>query len=416
LNRRTVSRAPIRVSAAQPSSLADRRKWALRQGTRLWLWPEVDRGQWHAALASIEEISGAILRGERSQALDGNPQAVGLAGYTSGMGPMLGWWLHTGALSASSADIQDICLHQLQANVLRMEALFARALGLAQRFSEAGISLTVLKGIHTSQVYFPAAGCRPMTDIDVLVSPQDSPRARRILADIGYRQTSSARLESTWTMPDASAEPRSVVSLEADDPWSVDLHVSLDVPGPPGSSSARLSERQSEIEPWAAFPCASQLKQPILLLHVAAHAGSGFHSLTLLRLFEIVLIARKAGEDDPSFWQRFVALGEATHGLAFAFPALALAQRLSPADIPLAVVERCRREAPSRVAALVDELRPATAHRILAPSLREHFAWTQGVGGWLRRLADDMAPSPRSLRHSAAIHLARARGLLLARD
>jgi hypothetical protein len=206
------------------------------------------------------------------------------------------------------------------------------------------------------------------------------------------------------------------VSLEAGDPWSLDLHVSLDVPGPPGSLPARLSERQDETEPWPPFPAASQLAAPMLLLHVAAHAGSGFHSLTLLRLFEVVLVARKGSRENEGFWRHFTAVGEATGGLAFAYPALALARRLSPDAIPSGIVDRCRRHAPARVAALVEELRPATAHRIAAPSLREHFAWTHGVGGWLRRLADDVVPSPGSLRSSAAIQLARARGLLVARQ
>jgi hypothetical protein len=278
------------------------------------------------------------------------------------------------------------------------------------------VPLTVLKGIHTSQAYFPAAGCRPMADVDILIAPHDLDRARHVLAEMGYRATSRRKLEIAWTMTGTATEPRCVQSIQADDPWSLDLHVSLDVPGPPGSSPARLSNCSSHTEPWPRFPGASQLAEPMLLLHVAAHAGSGFHSLTLVRLVEIVFIARHAKAADPPFWERFVAVGTATRGLAFAYPALALAHSLAPDAIPPGVVERLRGQAPARIIALVEELRPATAHRIAAPSMREHFAWTQGVNGWLRRLADDVAPSPRSLRKSAAIQLARARGLLLARQ
>jgi hypothetical protein len=70
LNRGAVLPAPIRVSGAHPLSLAERKKWALRQGAPLWLWPEVDRRQWQLALEAIAQTCRAILRGEAAAPLD----------------------------------------------------------------------------------------------------------------------------------------------------------------------------------------------------------------------------------------------------------------------------------------------------------------------------------------------------------
>lgn len=395
-------------------SLSERKAWALRQGNPLWLWPEIAQRDWRAAMAEIERICAAALAGERADALSGDPAAIALAGYTSGMGPMLGWWLDQGLLSASCVAVESDLRRQLHVNGIRMGNLLDGACGLARMLADNGIGVTALKGVHTARAYFPQAACRPMSDIDILIAPADAAEAEAVLETAGYLRVARTRFESTWRLGGVAIDPLTMVSLEADDPWTLDLHVSLDVTGPPGPSPARLSELDpaASRHAWDLLPEAERLTQPALLLHLAAHAGSGFHNLTLLRLFEIVLVARTDGADGTLDWDEFAELGRATGSLAFSYPALELARRLSPADIPQVLVERCAAEAPPAVRFLVAGMRPATAHRIDRPSLREHFAWTRGPGGWLRRLAADVMPEPNSLRKSAAIHAARARGLL----
>ena len=392
-------------------SLAQRKAWALRQGSPLWLWPEVAPGDWRRALAELEHVCMAVLDGPCFDTLTAEPAALGLAGYTSGLGPLVGHWLEQGVLFAQPA-AADVCRGQLRANSARMERLLARARELTAALTAGRVEVTCLKGIHMASAYFPQVGSRPMSDIDILVSPADAAIAAQILAALGYRQTASTLLESAWTHSDSADAPRTMLSLEADDPWAIDMHVSIDVPGPPGAAPARLSQARQAVVPSTSILGAKQLVQPILLLHLAAHAGSGFHNLTLLRLVEIVLVARADIANGALSWDEFAELGAATGALAFAYPALAMARRLSPRDIPHEIVERCAREAPPQVRRLVAELRPATAHRIERPTLREHFAWTSGPGGWLRRLAADVMPEPRSLRGTAAIHASRVRAFL----
>ena len=393
------------------SSLSERKAWALRRGDRLWLWPEVEPREWQIAMAEIERTCAAVLGGSTAR-LGGAPAPIGLAAFTSGVGPLLGWWIDQGLVSPSSAEVRDICLHQLHANGERMERLLGHAGEITSRFASAGIGVSLLKGAHTAPTYFPHASCRPMADIDLLVGSDDGAAACVVLRSSGYREAVRSSIESTWKHVDSAREPRTVLSLEADDPWAVDLHTSLDIPGPPGASRARLSLASHLTSPSRDLPGARQLRQPVLLMHLSAHAGSGFHSLTLLRLVEIGLVARKDRAYGSLDWDEFLDLGEATGSLAFAYPALDLARRLSPEDIPQPVVERCAKEAPSRIRRLVGQLRPATAHRIHEPTLLEHFAWTRGVGGWLRRLAADLVPEPGSMSTTAAIQASRVRGLV----
>jgi hypothetical protein len=363
------------------------------------------------AMVEVERAAIDLLAGRSSEALSGSPAAIGLAGYTSGMGPLLGSWVEQGLLETGDRAAGEVLRHQLRANSARMDRLLPCGQAAVSKLAEAGVATVVLKGAHTASRYFPNAGCRPMADIDLLISPADAPAGAHALCASGYRQTTAAPLESTWVHCATSPEPLTVTSLEAEDPWSLDLHVSLDVRGPPGAAPARLSRATAATEPCVSLHGSRQLCQPMLLLHLAAHTGSGFHNMTLLRLVEIVLVARADAASGALRWDEFCELGQATGAMAFAFPALAMARRLSTAAIPQEIVERSARAAPARVRRVVDQLRPASAHRIDRPTLGEHFAWTAGLGGWLRRLGADVLPEPKSLRGSARIHVSRARGL-----
>lgn len=398
------------------TELERRKAWALRQGNRLWLWPEVAPPAWRAAMTEIERTCRTVLAGGDPAPLSGDAAAFGLAGYTSGMGPQLGWWIGQGRVAASSPGIAAGFAHQLEANRARMADLLEQARLAIAGLLDAGVAVIVLKGLHTAGAYFPAPACRPMSDIDLLAPAGAAARAEALLREAGYRRIGGSPLESTWRRAGVAVEPRTLLSLEADDPWTIDLHVSLDVPGPPGARRARLSafDPWTDRAAWAPLPGAGCLPQPALLLHLAAHAGSGFHNLTLVRLLELVLVARQDRAAGVLDWDELVDLGRATESLAFAYPALELARHLAPDAIPQDVAARCAAEAPAGVRRIVAQLAPATAHRIDGRSLREHFAWTRGLGGWCRRLGADLVPHPGSWRDSAAIHAARARGLLRA--
>lgn len=388
-------------------NLEQRRQWANGNGNPLWLWPEVERADWSAALVEFEFAIRAILAGDAAPEIPGEPQALRLAGYTSGIGPMLGHWSEGGRLASG-----QIFTDQLEANRARMVSLLAHAKTISKRLLNAGVDVLVLKGAHTAS-YFPEVGCRPMSDVDILVRAEQRTAAGQSLLEGGFEKIADGPLESCWRSKGMATEPTSVMSLEADDPWTVDLHYSLDVEGPPGARAAKLSlvSPFSGARAWTRAQGAGCLGQPTLLLHLATHAGSGFQNLTLLRLIELVLVIREDGKRGALDWDAFLSLGSATGALAFAFPALHLARSLSPADVPRAVVERCAQDAPAEIRRLTAALTPATAHRIDRRSVREHYAWTQGFGGWLRRLRADLLPDHRSLRRSAAIHRARANAI-----
>jgi len=368
-------------------------KFARRHGQPAWLWPEVPRDQWNHALRAIAGAAAAILGGKSCFDLaDHNADAVGLAGYTSGLGPLLGWWRERGQLAASESvgAMLDLHLRHSRQRTRRMEA---RAVEAVEELSCRGIDVLVLKGAHTGATYFPEPATRPASDIDLLVGPRHGDAAKAALAALGYRQASVGNFESSWRLPSAARIPRSLRLVHADDPWSIDLHTSLS--GQTGGApvidldSARPFANSDR---WDAEPRGLVLRQPLLLHQLAIHAGSALQNLTLLRLVELRFVIARDAASGHLDWDEFLVIGRALGSLGHVWPALNLCCDLVPGTVPAVVLRECEAHAPARVRRVIGRLRPANAQRVERTSIAEHFMWAEGLSGHLRQLASDLVP------------------------
>ncbi len=159
---------------------------------------------------------------------------------------------------------------------------------------------------------------------------------------------------------------------------------------------------------WAPHPDAIALDQPLLLFHLAVHAGAGLQNLTLLRLVELNLVIRQDLAAGRLNWSAFLALGERAGLLGFAYPALKLCEDLTPGVVPAEVLDSCARAAPRGVLRVVRRLSPATAQRIERSSVGEHFMWADDWLQRARQLAADIAPRVNSWRDVWSIYEKRA--------
>ncbi|MGE5721546.1 MAG: nucleotidyltransferase family protein [Sphingomonadales bacterium] len=378
-----------------PDEVHRRFRWARRQGHPAWLWPEVPIPAWREALHRIEGAVGDVLLARsNAEPLAGDPAAIGLACYTSGVGPLLGWWQENDLLAATREVAPVLELH-LRHNRIRAPRMRAAAALLVETLLARNVAVTVLKGAHTEHVYFPSSDTRPASDIDLLVHERDAASAEGALLSLGYVGAGRGPRESSWRHSAAPREPRSLRLVHADDPWSIDLHSSLNLSAGPGAPVARLdaADPMSSRSRWPPSPGAAVLDQPLLLLHLAVHAGTGLQNLTLLRLVELIFVIRRDMTLTGGTWEAFLALGKRTDALGFAYPPLRLCEDLAPATVPHFVLERCAAEAPPAVRAVVGRLTPATAQRVHRGSLAEHFMWTRGWRGRLEQLASDLVPS-----------------------
>jgi hypothetical protein len=383
-------------------------QWAKRQGNPAWLWPEVTVEAWREALERIAYAIRVILSGETA-GLDGDPAAIGLAGYTAGVGPLLGWWAETGALSPSPAIAPGLALH-LRHNRIRAARLEHAAIGLIESLSQAGVPTAVLKGADTARAYFPDPGVRPASDIDLLVRAEHAAAAEAVLRALRFSEATRGARESSWRPPGCAPAPRSLSFVHADDPWSIDLHSSLDLLVSAGAPLARLDAGRpmESRRRWTPHPGAVALDQPLLLFHLAIHAGAGLQNLTLLRLVELNLVIRRDFAAGRLDWDAFLAFGARASLLGFAYPALKLCEDLTPGVVPASVLAQCAHAAPRGVLRVVRRLTPATAQRIERSSVGEHFMWTDGWVARARQLAADIAPRAGSWRALWSIYEKRA--------
>ncbi|MGZ3272874.1 MAG: nucleotidyltransferase family protein [Caulobacteraceae bacterium] len=370
--------------------------WARRQGRPAWLWPDVAIEAWRGALQGIEGVIAAILAGEQSVGLEGEPDAVGLAGYTSGMGPLLGLWREQGRLRTSQP-LATVLARHLAHNRLRAARMEAAAVEIVGRLSDRGLQALVLKGSHTGPAYFPEPGVRPASDIDLLVAEGDASAAEAVMQGCGLAFKGRNPWESSWVPPSARGEPRSLTYVHAEDPWSIDLHNGLSISVGRGTPVADLglARPMASGGRWPVDRRAGVLDQPLLLLHLAAHAGAGWQNLTLLRQVELVLVIRQDLAAGRLSWPDFLDIGGRTGALGYAYPALRLADKLAPGLVPDVVLNHCAGRAPKAVRQAVERVRPATAQRIERNSVGEHFMWAEGWAGRLRLLASDILPAVR---------------------
>jgi hypothetical protein len=367
-------------------------------------------------MAALARATAAILAGEPAARLDGDAQAIGLAGYTSGVGPLAGLWLEQGRLQADEA-VAAVLERHLAHNRIRAGRLSKTAAEIVGRLAEQDIPVLLLKGAHTGAVYFPEPGVRPASDIDLLVAASDAAAAESALERHGLAFKGRNRWESSWVAPSAPTEPRSLTYVHADDPWSIDLHNSLNISvgrGTPLADLDRVHPMASSAR-WPVDPRGAVLDQPLLLLHVAAHAGAGWQNLTLLRQVELVLIIRQDLAAGRLSWDAFLDAGERTGALAYAYPALRLAEKLSPGLVPKVVLDHCAAHVPAAVRRAVERLTPATAQRIDRNSVGEHFMWGLGWRGRLGLLASDMVLAGRSWSEFRRIYEERAWRLIRGR-
>jgi hypothetical protein len=164
----------------------------------------------------------------------------------------------------------------------RARAVLAANLGWRRLFEElrdalaaAGIPALPIKGVDVAFVTYPSPACRPMTDVDILVSPHDYKTAGDVLRREGFVPLPGEK----WWWP-------SRTFLRGRD--TVDLH---------WSPAAAVPPRRP-----AASRCLSDEKKmgdEFRLLVSVCHHQNHFFSLPLLDYYETLLLARRVS------WPRY---------------------------------------------------------------------------------------------------------------
>jgi hypothetical protein len=384
------------------------------------LWPDVDPAARLAAHHLLAAATRAALNRSasvprlRSDHLV-SPRAIGIVAYTAGMGPLLGHWIEQGTVAADPplAELFREHLEHGRARAARLATAFAR---VASACEAKGVALAVLKGLHTSRVYFPEAGTRPCADVDLLVRPDDFDRAREALRAAGFT-------EARWTSRPPRSEwvelgrPPALHSLEldhAENPWSIDLHQSLD--------RWYFRGLRAGFEPavWRTEPLELEgygvraLAQPLLTAFLAMHATHGVRVLRLIQVVELALVLRRDVASGTLKWKDLAALLAATHTARFVYPGLELVERLVPGTVDPELRADLARTGTARMRRVIDAI-DGSGMRLPRRTLDEQLMWACGIRQLVYNIGEVLWPSDQALSALEIVRLYVRRAHLLIR-
>ena len=361
------------------------------------LWPEVAATDRRAAQAEVRATAEAVLRSAPElPALDASQvqhvRALGVAGFSSGMGALLGWWIDTGLIVASDP-VRELFAGHLEHGRRRRSMLEAALVRVVRAMRGRGVEPIVLKGMHVGSVYFPESGTRPAADIDLLVEPSQRGAAATALRAAGFVETRRTRYaaRSEWRPSDQAPTVHSLELDHADNPWAVDLHTSLERWYFRGLRRGLGDAFRDTCELSVAGETVRALSEPYLTAFLALHASHDLVKMQLVRLVELVLVIRARG--DGFDWDRFVALTGRTSTARFTYPALWLAEILVPGTVSPAVLEAGKRSSTARTGRVLAEVVAADMGALSFRTLDNKLMWADGPRELLLNASELVVPS-----------------------
>jgi hypothetical protein len=346
------------------------------------LWPDVTPAARHQALADIVRATAAVLRGEPATLEAEDPRALGIAAFRAGMGALLGGWIEQGALRAAGETSRLLRRH-LDHGRRRAERITLALKQVLAATEHAGVPVVLLKGAHTRSTHFPEPGVTTPADIDLLISPQHLFRFQSLLHSLGYEPVLRINHppRTAWMARDGARDVCSLELAHADNPWSIDVHTSLERFYFRGRRCEFAFPNSNAVQEfhtdWAGR--AFGLSQPLLAAYLALNASHSLHTLQLIRLVELVLVARRDAGNGTLKWEALERLLHETDAFPYVYPALALASDLGPGAIPEALVEQARAAASPRNHRVVAAMRHGGCYALPHRSLDEKLMWARGI-------------------------------------
>jgi hypothetical protein len=403
-----------------PGDLDARARGWRGSGNPRTLWPLLDPGSLAPAAAAIERSVIAVLDDRQTSLGSANGDdayAIGIASLLSGTGPLLGYWTERGLLDVS-APLASVLARHLAHGRRRIDRMRREVTPVLTALHRGGVSPRVIKGFHTAHEYFPEPGVRPMADVDVVVAAKDVPRAEEILRATGFVADPGVRrpYKRNWHPVGADQRLWSVELWHHRGAWRLELHdgINFDILTDHG---VELEQTDAIPGSWSALGLPLHVvSQPLLFAVLATHLSGELLQMRLIRLIELTLVVRRDRARGLLEWQAVEELFARSRSLRFAYPALALAERLTPGTIDGALLRRARQESTRLTRVVVDQFGPTSPIVPDRVSLAERFMWASNPVEFVRRLALMVSPGRApSLRAALAAYYARSRRFLTGR-
>jgi hypothetical protein len=182
------------------------------------------------------------------------------------------------------------------------------------RVAAIGLPVMPLKGAALVQGYYPAAALRPMSDLDLLVRPDDAERMADLLHDCGYlpaARPATSDGDREYAFVSHRAEGAVIIEYRSEPldpitgfPASLDVVLTTRL----RAHAARMWERGTPGE-FGGAPVV-RIAPEDLLLHITSHLATRHAGFRLLWLHDVcrVLVAHPTDFDWRYFWDEAVLL------------------------------------------------------------------------------------------------------------
>jgi hypothetical protein len=262
------------------------------------------------------------------------------------------------------------------------------------RMEHAGLRPGVIKGFHTAHAYFPEPGARPFNDVDVVIPPEAVAHAERLLTEAGFvaeQRLGTTTYKREWLPPDGPGEVWSYELWHARSRWKLDLHDGLNFDAVLQNVATPQVPRFAHVLMLDGVTLHVADPNELIAL-LAAHASTEIYSQRLLRLVELVLVMRRATALGTLDWRAVESSLAERGSLRFAYPMLALVERLAPDTVETTLLARLSVATTARARALTSTLSPTAPILDERFSLRGRLIWASGLRATMRRLWRMVAP------------------------
>jgi hypothetical protein len=412
------------LSASKPNIFAGdwqarRDRWQASLDPRVF-WPDLTEQSLKKALEEIAQVTSRALADTGTStpiriSTSVDQQAIGVAAFLQGMGPLLGHWCAQGIVERDPAVATVLAAH-LEHGVQRAARLDREFGPLLDAFEASQVPVTVLKGAHTARYCFPSPGVRPVGDIDVLVHPGQIGAAGRALAAAGFVEEQRTRrpFRSVWIPRGDVQRVHSTELNHVDNPWSVDLHGNLERRYFWGRHAGfGVEALRCTVPLTIAGRSTRGLGQPLLTAFLALHASAGINQLQLIRLVELAMVIGKDRSNGSLSWAELAALLTRTQTVRFVFPAFELTESLVPGRVDHEFLSRLRPFATPRILRVLREIQRSGTYRLNRRSLDDKLMWAKGPWELICNLADLAWPTDDRFSFGDRIRMYQRRAGLL---
>jgi hypothetical protein len=305
----------------------------------------------------------------------------------------LGGLIHVRLAESEHADEWPESIRNMLARRARADAAAellraAEIRSMLADLAHAGIKPILLKGTPLAYSVYDTPACRPRSDTDLLVRPEDVDAARRVMAARGYSAT--VHCSDLFSQFEMQKEDEFGVRHVFDVHWKISTQ-------PVFAEVLTYDEVLGRAEPVAALGELARTTgtaDALLLacVHPVMHHGNIERALWM---YDIHLLASRLSDRD---FESFIEQARRTRMAAVCAHELRLAQNVFQTNIPAFAVRRLLTTTGSEPSAVYLERHRRWHHELLS-SVRGLRSWRERLR-WLRRV---LFPSPRYMR--GAYHL-----------